>query len=372
MAVPNRLHVQHVGILDPPIIIPDCRQSLSGTGLLPPTFLLVKTSSLGDVVHNLPVVSDLVSAFPDAAVDWVVEGTFAAIPALHPGVRRVYPCALRRWRRTLLHRETRAEIATLRNDLSNTTYDAIIDTQGLLKSALLGRLARGTHHGLDWRSSREPLGWLYDRTWNVPWGQHAVLRNRQLASLAAGYVAASSFDYGIRAPAFPPDEAGDDSPADDETPWATHDHRYAWVPEAPFAVLFHSTSSDAKCWPEPQWKKLIAGLHGDGIASILPWGSAEERERARRIAKGLPRAFVPPRLGLRTMAGLLGAARLCVGVDTGLTHLAAALRRPTVGIYVSTNPDATGVLAPGNATNVGSGHGAPSLGTVMAAIRSVR
>ncbi|MFO1321932.1 MAG: lipopolysaccharide heptosyltransferase I [Burkholderiales bacterium] len=338
---------------------------------MPPSILLVKTSSLGDVVHNLPVVSDLRAAFPDAVIDWIVEGAFDVIPKLHPEVRHVYPCALRRWRRSLLRRESRDEIHELKTHLAGTRYDAIIDTQGLLKSALVGRLAAGTHHGLDWRSSREPLGWLYERTWSVPWGQHAVQRNRRLASLALGYALPSALDYGIRAPGFPPAETDDDSPVDEQTPWGEHENRYAWAPEAPYAVLFHSTSNDAKCWPEPQWKKLIATLQGEGVAAILPWGNGEERERARRIAKGLPRAFVPPRLGLRTIAGLLGTARLCVGVDTGLTHLAAALGRPTVGIYVSTNPEATGVLAPGNGANVGSGDGAPPLGNVMAAIRSV-
>lgn len=338
---------------------------------MPPAFLLVKTSSLGDVVHNLPVASDLRAVFPGAEIDWIVERSFAAIPALHPAVHRVHPCSLRRWRRTLLQSGTRAEIAELRTRLGATRYDAIIDTQGLLKSALVGRLATGVHHGLDWRSSREPLRWLYDRTWNVPWGQHAVTRNRQLAALAGGYAVPDTLDYGIRAPEFPPTESDDDSPLEEPMPWHRHENRFAWVPESPFAVLLHGSSSDAKCWPEPQWKKLAATLHGQGMTAILPWGSPPEHERARRIAKGLPGAIVPQRLGLRTMAGLLGAARVCVGVDTGLTHLAAALGRPTVGIYVSTDPLATGVYSPGNATNVGSSRGAPALGAVMAALRSL-
>jgi len=334
--------------------------------------LLVKTSSLGDVVHNLPVVSDIVRVFPEVEVDWLVERSFAAIPRLHPGVQRVHTCQIRRWRRALFSRQTWGEIRALRQSLGDAPYDAVIDSQGLLKSALVGRLARGKHHGLDWRSSREPLRWFYDQVHTVPWGRHAVVRNRELAAKALGYVLPSSLDYGIRAPTFPPAPEDDDSPVDLERPWLGAGERHAWVPQGPFAVLLHATSADAKLWPEHQWKKLTVHLIGEGLGVVLPWGSPAEEARAKSIATGIRAAVVPPRLGLRTLAGLLGRAELCVGVDTGLTHFAAALGRPTVGIYVATNPEATGVLAPDNGVNVGGVSSSPSLVDVLNALKRVR
>src|SRR5688500_9903662 len=146
-----------------------------------PRVLLVKTSSLGDVVHNLPVVSDIAAAIPGAEIDWVVEDTFAAVPKLHPDVRRVLPVSLRGWRRRWWQRETWREIACFGRALRRERYDAVLDTQGLLKSALVTRAAHGTRYGLDWRSSREPLFAFYDRTLSIPRAQPAIERNRQLA-----------------------------------------------------------------------------------------------------------------------------------------------------------------------------------------------
>lgn len=336
------------------------------------TILLVKTSSLGDVVHNLPVVADIRRAMPGAIVDWVVEESFAAIPGLsRHGLRRVIPCALRRWRRGLLGAAAWHEIGALRRILRAGAYDVVIDTQGLLKSALLARLAPGVRHGLDWRSSREPLAWAYDHVHTVPWGRHAVVRNRELAALALNYTAADPLDYGIAVPPFPPAAHEDDSPPDPDRPWLGPAQRHAWLPPEPFAVLLHASSAEAKTWPFPRWKKLIEHLASRGMACVLPWGNAAEGTRSEALAAGLAAARVPPRLGLRTMAGLLGRAALVVGVDTGLTHLAAALGRPTVGLYVSTNPEATGVLAGPWACNVGDGRGAPSPAAVISAIRRV-
>lgn len=334
------------------------------------TILLVKTSSLGDVVHNLPVVADIRRARPDAVIDWVVEEAFQAIPALsRRGLRRVIPCALRRWRRGLLGPTAWREIGALRHTLREGAYDVVIDTQGLLKSALVARLAPGERHGLDWRSSREPLAWAYDRVHAVPWGRHAVVRNRALAGLALGYTPVGPPDYGIAAPAFPPPPGEDDSPADNDRPWLPPPERHAWLPPDPYAVLLHATSAETKAWPDYQWKKLITHLSGRGIASVLPWGSPAERARSESLADGLAQARVPPRLGLHAVAGLLGRAALVAGVDTGLTHLAAALGRPTVGIFVSTDPAATGVLAGEAAINVGDGRSAPALAAVVAALQ---
>ena len=274
--------------------------------------LLVKTSSLGDVVHNLPVASDIQTHIPEARIEWAVEESFADIPRLHPAVATVVPVAPRRWRKSLLHAATRREIGALRAQLRQAAYDFVIDTQGLLKSALIARLAPGCRVGLDWTSSREPLRLLYDRTYRVPWGQHAVQRNRQLAALALGY------DAGTRG-RLRNTSAG----AVSRTAVGC-----ASCEAKPYAVLLHATSAADKLWPEHQWVKLGDHLHHCGLLSVLPWGSESERLRSEHIASLLKLAYVPPRLDLKAIAWLLGNAQVAFGVDTGLSHLAAALGTP--------------------------------------------
>jgi heptosyltransferase-1 len=308
--------------------------------------LLVKTSSLGDVVHNLPVVNDIHEHFPGAHIDWVAETSFAAIPRMHAGVREVIPAAIRRWRRGLLHADTRHELKTFFNQLREHDYDAIIDTQGLLKSAIVTRAARGPRFGLDWKSSREPLRLFYDRTFRVPWGQHAVVRNRSLAAQALGYALPERTIYGISAP----------------------QRNFSWLPAARYAVLLHATSADRKLWPEPHWVEIYNCLILNNIISVLPWGNAAERARSERLAAMMPHAVVAPALALDDIAALLAQAQAVVGVDTGLTHLAAALNVPTVGIYCATDPAATGIHACPRAINLGGIGAPPAAQSVIAAL----
>jgi heptosyltransferase I len=311
--------------------------------------VLVKTSSLGDVVHNLPVVTDIRRAFPNACIDWVVERAFSAIPTLHPGVRSAIPCELRRWRRSWHTRGTRAEWHAFFARLRTTRYDAIVDTQGLLKSAIIARLARGQRYGLDWQSSREPLRTFYDRTFNVPWDQHAVARNRQLAALALGYETQGEPDYGIGcAPSHAP-----------------------WLPPRSYAVLLHATSHTRKLWPEERWIDLGTRLFVLGCGLVLPWGSEGEQARAQRLAARLPSACVAPALGLAELAAVLAGAAAAIGVDTGLTHLAAALGIPVVGIYGATDPKATGICAATPAANLGGKGRFPDVNEVLEALETL-
>jgi len=312
-----------------------------------PRVLLIKTSSLGDVVHNLPVVGDLVAMQPALTIDWVVEEAFAAIPRLHPCVSRVLPVAIRRWRRAPWRSDVRDEICRFLNDLRGVTYDAIIDTQGLLKSAWIARAAQGVRHGLDWSSSREPLAWFYSHTHRVPWDQHAVERNRSLAAQAMGYAATTPACYGITA--------------------ATHE--FAWLSgRAPYAVLLHATSAERKLWPESHWIELAHTLAARGVAIVLPWGAEAERLRSERLAQQIPQAIVPVRMDLALLASLLAQARLVVGTDTGLTHLAGALGVPTVGLYCATDPAATGLYACARATNLGGIGVTPAVDAVVHAL----
>jgi heptosyltransferase-1 len=310
-----------------------------------PRILLIKTSSLGDVVHNLPVVSDLAAALPGVTVDWVVEEAFAAIPRLHPGVSRVLPLALRRWRRTPWQPRVWRELRQFLHGLRAQNYDAVIDTQGLFKSAWIARAARGVRHGLDRASSREPLGWFYDHVHAVPWGPHAVERNRRLAALALGYSSAGPAQYGIRAEAPLP----------------------AGLDEGPHAVLLHATSAERKLWPEAHWIALGNALAARGLVCLLPWGTPAECERSEQLAAQIPRARVPPRLGIDALAPLLARARIVVGTDTGLAHLAGALGAPTLGIYCATEPSATGLYACRQARNLGGPGAVPSAEEIITA-----
>jgi len=312
--------------------------------------LLVKTSSLGDVIHNLPAATDVSARCPEVEIDWAVEENFADIPLMHPAVSMVIRVAPRRWRRAFAAPRTWRELRALRETLVARAYDAVIDTQGLIKSALIARLAPGRRYGLDWASAREPLWPFYHQTLRVSWAVHAVERNRELVARALGYTLPAQLEYGIAPPPLPT--------LDGLRPGA-------------YAVLLHATSASAKIWAEDRWVELGQRLRAHGLQLALPWGNEPERRRSERIAQRLDHALVPPRLSLSKAAGLLGHARVVFGVDTGLTHLSVALRTPTVGIYCATDPAATGLYGSASAVNVGGKRLAPSVEAVIAAWRDL-
>lgn len=306
--------------------------------------LIVKTSSLGDVIHNLPVIADIRQHVPDAIIDWCVEESFAAIPWLHPGVAEIIPVAIRRWRKNLFSRQTWREMADSREALRRQPYDWVIDTQGLAKSALVATQARGLHCGYDAASIREPLAArFYQRHFAVSTSEHAVVRNRRLVGAVLGYTPDPAPDYGISV-----------------VPAA-----FDWLPSGPYAVFLTATSRDDKLWPEEHWLELGIRLRDQGCQAVLPAGSPLERERAARLAAGIPGAVAAPSLSIPQLAALLASARSAVGVDTGLTHLAVALKVPTVALYTATDPGLTGVYGTAFHCNLGGKGQVPSAAQVL-------
>ncbi|GBG13397.1 heptosyltransferase I [Novimethylophilus kurashikiensis] len=289
-----------------------------------PRLLIVKTSSLGDIVHNLPAVTDIHRQFPEMQIDWAVEDGFAEIPRLHPAISEVIPVSLRRWRRGLLTARTWKEIAACKQHLQDRHYDLVLDSQGLLKSVLIASWAKGPMHGYSMGSGREPLPALFYRhRHKVLWEQQAVVRIRKLAALALGYpLPETPPDYGIEIPS-------------EMLPIAL---------SSQYVVALHGTSRDSKLWPIEHWTALGKILAEHGLVLVLPWGNVGEQQRAQHIATQVPEALVLPKLGLRQLANVLGHAVAAIGVDTGLVHLAAALKTPTVAIYTDTDPALTGVL----------------------------
>jgi heptosyltransferase I len=289
--------------------------------------LIVKTSSLGDVIHMLPAVTDAARALHSLEVDWLAEEGFAAIPAWHPAVKRVIPIAMRHWKKRWTSADTWREIGAARASLKAADYDLIVDSQGLLKSALWTRAARGLRCGYDAASAREPIAArFYDRCYAVAREMHAIERNRRLLAQALGYELDNLRpDYGLGGLA-------ERLPA----PGVALPGRYV--------VGLHGTSRADKEWPVADWKRLGLAMAEAGRPLVLPWGNEAERQRAEEIAAAVPGTLVLPRLGLDALAVILDRADAVVGVDTGLMHLAAGLGKPGLALYTATRPALTGVV----------------------------
>jgi heptosyltransferase-1 len=286
--------------------------------------LLIKTSSLGDVIHTLPALTDAVQAVPGIRFTWLVEEAYAEIPSWHPGVGRVIPVALRRWGRHPLQAVQSGEWRAFRRQLADTLYDRVIDAQGLLKSAWLALLAKGIRCGPGFASAREWLAaFAYQRRYPIPAAkkQHAIIRMRQLLASALDYPCPGGTpDYGL------------------DIQLSIINYQLS----IPYVLFLHGTVWPTKQWPEAYWIELGRLVNQAGYSVYLPWGNLAEQERAARIAGALERARVLPSLSLQELAAILSVATGVVGVDTGLSHLAAALDVPAVTLYGATNPELTG------------------------------
>ena len=280
--------------------------------------LIVKTSSLGDLVHTLPAVTDAIRARPELHFDWLSEKAFAEIPGWHPAVQHVIPCEMRRWRKNLWKTWRSGEWQVFRKLLRENSYDLVLDAQGLFKSAFLATQARGPIAG---NAREKTASLLYERAITIPRNDHAVDRQRNLFAQALGYtLPVSAPDFGLNQACFV-------------------------RPDLPprYAVFLHATTWPTKCWPETQWQELGRWLGQQGLAVALPWGNEDERIAAERIATVFG-GVVLPRMNLTAMAGVLAHAQVVVGVDTGLSHLAAAVNTPSVTLYGPTLPGLTGTV----------------------------
>ncbi|MGH8809806.1 MAG: lipopolysaccharide heptosyltransferase I [Noviherbaspirillum sp.] len=283
--------------------------------------LIVRVSSLGDVVHNMPMVADILRHTPDAQIDWVVEEAYVSLVRLNAGVRNVIPFALRRWRKSLFSASTRAEMHDFHQRLRAESYDVVFDSQGLLKTGVVMRMARivpqgkrvGLANGTE-GSGYEGVSRIF-HTMSVPVGlrTHGVLRGRLVAAAALGYTVDTPADFMLRPPQL--------------------EQEPSWLPAEPYAAFFHATARPEKQWAPDNWIQLAGALATRGLPVLLPWGSEAEKQAAQQLAARMPNARVLPKLSMMEAVLLAQRAALAIGVDTGLTHIAAAYERPTIELY---------------------------------------
>ena len=301
---------------------------------MPNNTLLVRLSSMGDLIHTFPAISDLAAARPDVKLCWLCEEAFVDIACLHPFIQNVYPMALRRWRKSWWQKQTQVEFGALKRTLRQQQFDAVLDSQGLIKSALFARLAKAPVWGLDKASAREPLAArFYQHQFYVAKEQSAITRNRQLF--------AQMFDYEITLPCTFGIQVTKSS------------SQFDWL-RKPYAILLHSSAQDRKLWVESYWQELAFRLWKQmGVICYLPWGNEAEKARAQRIAGNMDYIQLCPKLSLKQAAIVLNDAVCIAGIDTGLLHLANALNKPLCGIYTDTDPEKTGVLTTPCSVNLG-------------------
>jgi heptosyltransferase-1 len=307
--------------------------------------LFIKTSSMGDVLHHMPAVTDARRRFPDARITWVVDELYAPLVRLHPAVDEIVPIAVRRWRRKLLTSATWTEIGAALRKLRARRFDTVVDTQGLVRTALLAKFVHGSSHGYDSASIREPFAArFYDLTHRVGWDLHVIARNRTLTGRALGYEPAGAPDYGFDRDPFLGEAAN------------------------PYAIVFHATAKKSKEWPERHWLEVGKALAARGLEVVLPWGNAGERERSMRLAAGIPNARVPELKPILEVGRMIAGAKIVIGVDTGFLHIAAALGVPVVAVFTIVKSHTAIPVGPGKLEMVGAENGIPEVRDVLAAV----
>jgi len=287
----------------------------------PMKILLVKMSSMGDIFHTFPAISDLKAHYPDALIDWVVEDSFKEIVSWHPAIHKAIPISLRRWMKA---RDGKSwnEFRDWKKDLQRENYDVVLDAQGLFKSALVSKCANAAViKGFNKNSAREPIAsFFYNKRFNVSKSQHAVERTRQLFGEAFGYTPAATLNFGIN-------------------------QNFSHVSKNPHKLMFIiGTSWVTKLWSTYHWQRLTAIALEEGYDVEIMWGSAEERTIADSIIAACPKATRPlQRMTITAIAEKLVEAAGVIGLDTGFSHLAGALETPTIALYGATSPIKVGL-----------------------------
>lgn len=289
--------------------------------------LLVKMSSMGDIVHTLPAITDACTRIPGLTIDWAIEPAFADIARLHPAVNTIIPIPLRRWRKKLINSLKSSELKAVLSQIRNTKYDIIIDAQGLLKSALITKAAKhGQRHGLSSTSAREAVASIfYDKKHTINSDNYAVERTRELFAHCFGY----------DTPTCPPNF----NISPDRLP------ELPFTPTKNYLVFLHGTTWDTKHYPEVYWEALLNKANKENLTVYLPWGNDTENKRAQKLAKAHPNATVLPKLSIAQLSTLLLHARAVIAVDTGLCHLSVALNTPTVVLFGPTDPSFVGIVS---------------------------
>ncbi len=288
--------------------------------------LIVKLSSMGDIVHGLPAVTDAARAIPGIEFDWVADEAFANVPGWHPNVKHVYASAHRRWKKNLWQTLRNGELRQFYRDIRQHKYDLVIDAQSNCKSAIVTRLTRGMRCGMDGDSARERIAhYAYQQKYSVKVYQHAVDRLRQLFAQALEYpMPQGPADYGVGTDQFC-------VPTNIELP-------------DKFIMAIHGTSWDSKCWPEDNWRQVLTLAAQAGLSVVIPWGSEKEQQRSLRLAQGHAHVYVLPRLSLTEMAGVIACSSANICMDTGLAHMSAMLNIPAVALYGPTDNQLIGTF----------------------------
>jgi heptosyltransferase I len=311
--------------------------------------LFIKTSSMGDVLHHMPAVTETRKHFPGAHITWVVDEMYAPLAALHPGVDEIITIAQRRWRKQIFSARSWREFFAALKKLRARNFDKIVDTQGLVRTGLMAKLAHGESHGYDAASIREPFAArFYDVTHKVGWDRHVIERNRTLTARALGYEISGAPDYGFDRTKLKPSAGGN------------------------YAIIFHATAKAKKEWPEERWIEIGRELSKRGLEVLLPWGSETERARSERIAAAVPNSRVPGRVPILDVAKLIAGAKIVCGVDTGFLHIAAALGVPVVAVFTITKSHTAIPVGPGPVEMIGAENGLPDVKDVLAAVEKVR
>lgn len=312
--------------------------------------LLVRTSSMGDIIHTFPAAVDFKKVFPDAQLHWLVEESLTEVCSLCPAIDALRITAFHRWRKTPFSQEVHAEVRRLKNQLRSENYDAVVDTQGILRSAWAATWTGVPVCGYSWKTAREPLAsFLYKKTFSMPETLGAVRRYRRMLATSLGYTIDETHSkFGICPPPLP----------DVQLP-------------KEYAAFFVNTSLNRpKHWQEDRWQAVVANLASQGLDSVLFWGNKVEKDRVERIASVTSKAHVLPRMSIPQVAAVVARAKIGIGLDTGLMHLAAALAIPCVAIWVNTDPKKVALVGEADCATLGDVGADVSVDEVLSAVKN--